>query len=139
MDEERGLARQPQRVVTGDVIEPFDACSEGNGWGPEDCQEVSPDGLHKCYDDAPWKDLGHEVYHWCGCDEQWPLAEQPQESAERFSHDEVARLGNLRTPEADAPDREEPAWMRDAIRHSVERVEDPSLRRVLLEEFHRNR
>lgn len=47
--------------------------------------------------------------------------------------------GNLRTPEADAPDRGEcaPPWSRAGLLTNIEQVQDPALKRALLEEYHR--
>jgi hypothetical protein len=53
---------------------------------------------------------------------------------------ESLRYANLRTPEADAPDRERPKYQAFAIEEvadAVQATRDPSLRRLFEEELHR--
>lgn len=151
-DDERSLAvPEPDviRVSADDVVDAsFDVCSDGQGFTDQECQAISPDGLHKCYADKP-PSRDHEDGHYCCCGVEWPL-----EGEQAVYVDEIAdvsredwdklmvRLGNLRTAEADAPDRYTDPHadddMRRAIGRSIEHTEDPSLRRALLEAYHRS-
>lgn len=77
------LVPLPRRVVAtpDDVMAPFAACATSSfdgvqGWEDTDCQDLSPDGLHKCWDSAGY---AHEPEHWCLCRKAWPIkgADEP--------------------------------------------------------------
>jgi hypothetical protein len=140
---DRQLARPDPEVIRvdpSDVLElpAFDGCCDGNGFTEIDCQALSPDGQHKCYDDG---DETHDpTKHWCDCGADWQK-ETVYHDADGGLDTPYIDYSNLRTPEANAPDRfEEPrrdSGMRNAIGQSIEHVEDPGLRRLFREEHSR--
>lgn len=69
-------------------------------------------------------------------DDERARAEHKRQRSKRVV-DQAIDYSKLRTPEADAPPKAEPVLLKAAIRQAVEGVADPSLRRALLEEMHR--
>lgn len=174
------------RVSPDDVLGAFEDCHQGSGFIETDCQAISPDGLHKCFDDD---DETHMDDHWCCCEVRWPLDDDDPRRVKYVTREEglgpeptitvnswsysygvydlgdelneeswlgetvtgvyvdemadvsyqdwdkmMARLGNLRTPESDAP----PSSGHDPdVLRAIMGTEDPALKRALLEEYHR--
>lgn len=140
VDDERQLVPrepEPRRVeaTADDVIGPDDAKVRYSRQDYRDAiHKRMVDNLNRAEEELLYGYVGGQAAYERQQEEA--RRQRPKRIIDRAIED-VSRLPNLRTPEADAPDREDQPWIKGAIRQSVEQVKDPALKRALLEELHR--